>query len=338
MVDDTYEWNKTPPLALRPFKKKYNMTMGISTILPQDWFNIEWDHKKITDLKKRVVSKHEPYVLFNDEACDLAIHEYYEMVVKILLIKYPKYYKQIKKESGHLRWVHDTIRDEYLPDITTASQYTSRDLLRYLLVIVEEDFLLLLKDDPMDPEYKLKGGSWCLPSGFDPVDKFNNDILTIHLPVPYYQEKLKTSMNKYLSRVDPHKFVTRSNWTVQAHPQMFALATTKDYDHENHLKTEELDFNDVVLRVERQVVTKLPRLKAIVFTIKTYLTPLTQLKLEGNSSICEAIAGIDDRVGEYKRTDAWAPAVLEYMNNSSKPENIRFPDYDSEQPLADGNS
>lgn len=328
-VESSYDWSSTPPEPLRPFKKKYNMTMGISSILPQQWFNIERDHKKITDLKRRVVTKHEPYVLFNDDSCDSAIHEYYELVLKIILIKYPKYYQRIQKESE--TWVHDTIRDEYLP-FSNLSQYASRELLRYLLVLVEEDFLLLLKE-PNDIEYKLKGGSWCLPSGFDPVDKFNNDILTIHQPVPYYQEKLKTSMNKYFSRVEPHKFVTRSNWTVQAHPKMFALASTKEYDHENHLKAQELDFNDVALRVERQVVTKLPRLQAIVFTIKTYLTPLTQLKIEGNTAICEAIAGIDDNIGEYKRTDAWAPAVLEFMNSSDIPLSVRLPDYNSEEPL-----
>lgn len=74
------------------------------------------------------------------------------------------------------------------------------------------------------------------------------------------------------------------------------------------------------LRCERQTLYRLPKSRAIVFSIHTYRYPIRQLKEEGSGEdLAAAIEGIENgnvpQMAEYKKVPAWGEAVKEYLRN-----------------------
>lgn len=72
------------------------------------------------------------------------------------------------------------------------------------------------------------------------------------------------------------------------------------------------------MRVELQTLTRLPRTQAILFSFKTYLYPLRQVKEEGlGPELAEAVDGLSagnapGMVG-YKGRARWSRRVCEYL-------------------------
>jgi hypothetical protein len=82
------------------------------------------------------------------------------------------------------------------------------------------------------------------------------------------------------------------------------------------LERSDLDFDKVFLRVERQILTRLPRTNALLFTIRTYATPLSHVKAEGKGpELAEAIDGLPAALAHYKKAVEWGPAVKDYLRN-----------------------
>jgi len=54
------------------------------------------------------------------------------------------------------------------------------------------------------------------------------------------------------------------------------------------------------LRVERQTLRRLPRSGAIVFTIRVYMTPLTELGPDEAGRLASAIRGVREQEAAYR--------------------------------------
>lgn len=56
----------------------------------------------------------------------------------------------------------------------------------------------------------------CFPSGWLPKLKFGLPLAYVHMPqVPFFQEKLRVSMEKYFLKLKEENPVQRLNWTCQ---------------------------------------------------------------------------------------------------------------------------
>lgn len=70
--------------------------------------------------------------------------------------------------------------------------------------------------------------------------------------------------------------------------------------------------SDILIRRERQTFRRLPRTGAIVFGVKTYLTPLDELPMADLDNLATEMRSWPEHVGEYKGRDIWGAKVLEY--------------------------
>jgi hypothetical protein len=70
--------------------------------------------------------------------------------------------------------------------------------------------------------------------------------------------------------------------------------------------------SEILIRRERQTFRRLPRTGAIVFGVKTYLTPLDELPMDELENLAKEMSSWPDYVGEYKGRDVWGTKVLEY--------------------------
>lgn len=330
-VLDEFDWETEKPLKSYPFKdSEYKLTMGIRRIPPQDWLLIEDTYlDRIHEKTKIVTNSHPDYpkdkdlrrsTLFASPESAPAIREFYDVVVKFMCEKYPMYFT-IKEDK-----IWNSITEKSIP----ASAKNIQDpevLLDALTQTIEEDFIILQtdpskKDEEYGSEYYFKAGVFAFAAGFDPQEKFNQPLTLIHEPIPGYKSKLKTSMNRFFDRIMPGELVTRSNFSIQTHKKLYVDDANKGY----HLTQEELDRpipyelldfdKQVHYRSERQVLIKLPKTKAVVFTIRTYLHPLSQFKDDRETALrlIGALEKFPDEMARYKNIVQPRPAVLRYLS------------------------
>lgn len=329
-VSPDFEWDKVEPIKLYPFKDgDYKLTMGIKTITADDWLMIEPTYKLRIEAKRLIIrDQHPDYAERSDirestvfcasDGIDL-VREYYDVVVDYMCQKYPQYFVIDGDE------IHNKIMDCRIP--AKAGERDPEQLLEYLVDTIEEDFIILKKDPtqigkPNGDEYHFKAGVFAFAAGFNPSDRFNKPLLFIHHPIPGYEEKLKVLMNRFFTRLAPGNFVTRSNFSVQTHHKLFTDDQNKGHNLPKGYVQTPLDYDScdfdhgIHYRSERQVLTKLPKTDAIVFTIRTYLMPMSHFKYESpevRRRFAGQIRGIPDDIGQYKRSWEWGPPVIRYL-------------------------
>lgn len=72
---------------------------------------------------------------------------------------------------------------------------------------------------------------------------------------------------------------------------------------------------EIIIRRERQTFRRLPRTGAIVFGVKTYLTPINQLPVQELENLAKEMQSWPEYVSEYKGKDVWGAKVLEFYRN-----------------------
>lgn len=331
VAEPDYNWQTAGLCKHFPFKDaEFKLNMGITALPHQDYLVLDPTYKTKLENKKLILeNRHPAYpsdkdtrsstVFYTPEADD-AIREYYDYVVSYFVSKYPQYFKK----KGNI--VHNTIVNEYLPYQSEPSTHAEEYLI-HLTKIMEEDFIFMIKDPKRQheedgSEYFFKAGIFAFAAGFDPKDRFDTPLSFIHHPIPGYKDKLKIGMNKFFDRMVPYQCVMRGNYSVQTHDKFYVDDSNKGHNlaidvKQEPLKYEDLDFKKQVhYRSERQTLFKLPRLGAIIFTIRTFLTPMARIKEEPKDvrmRFVGAIKKFPEDIAHYKRAKEWGPAVVQYL-------------------------
>lgn len=331
-VESTFNWADKKPLRNYPFKnKEYKLTMGILTIKANDWLLLENTYLQRLNEKKMLISNTHPgypkdkdtrkSTLFSSPEAEPAIREFYDVVLKYVCDRYPMHFVY----DGEKSRVFNSITSESVP--AKAGDQSCEELMEILTRTIEEDFIIMIpdetkKNEPNGDEYHFKGGVFAFAAGFDPIDKINKPLSAIHEPIPAYDSKLKLSMNRFFNRLESGKFVSRSNFSIQAHDRLFVIDDNKGYHlTEEELKQaipyDELNFDSQVhYRSERQVLFRLPVSRAVVFTIRTYLHPLSEFKSQSKEvpeTLLGALQKFPDDMSKYKGLPKLIPAVSQYL-------------------------
>jgi len=305
-----FDWQNTEPLKLRPFKSKYHLTMGLTNSTISELVEIDRTYLTRIALRKQIIKDHHEIVLQADPSIKPAVDELYTWLMSNYLPARFSTMFTLKSTS-----ILNKVTSESIP-LTPPS-----DPLRALEVLggnIDDDFLLLLPSDDGDG-YTLKGFITCFPSGFNTKEKFGLKLRDIHGPVPGYKEKLEKSMDRFFDRLEVGKVVLRTNWAITTHDRLFAASGNHLYEGEE-VKEEDVDINNTYLRSERQMLHRLPKTKALVFSFKTYLYPLKEIKEEGlGDDLAQAIDGLKEgsvpAMHFYKRGVVWGEAVKEYLRS-----------------------
>jgi dimethylamine monooxygenase subunit A len=131
--------------------------------------------------------------------------------------------------------------------------------------VVQEELCVLVREDA----WRLRAACVCFPSRWDLATKIGTTLDDIHGPVPGYDEQLATPTTLFFDRLKPDRSFWRLNWTLLDSPDLFHPATARE------APTGELE--QWYFRVERQTLRSLSRTRAVVFTIRTYVTAAATL-------------------------------------------------------------
>lgn len=175
--------------------------------------------------------------------------------------------------AGRPEW---TVTPEVVTRPDGAALPQTLPTLPFLARVVQEDLLLLA---PGPEEYVLIAGALCFPSRWLLSEKMGRPLTEIHRVVPDYAEGLAARVNRLFAAMTPERPLMRINWGP--HP---TDALHQPWSKRWNAPELALD-RGFWLRTERQTLLRLPRSRAVVFGIKTTVTPFSDLTPEQRAAL-----------------------------------------------------
>lgn len=311
-----WDVNNTRPLPYRAFKHKYTITMGIRNMEWDSWIELDNEWMKYHQEKLRRVEEKgtEVYGTF-PEARDAAF-ELLDEFWAYLPARYPTLFQQL---------------DTGLKNLLTGEVFTFRrcnrdeikeDPMLMAAKMVQDDLAIMIEGE--DGNYVLKAGAIILPGFWRFKDKVGMPLNMIHTSgdVPKYQEKLQSGMTKFFVRLTCDKPVVRNNYFIQTDDELGWSSSIGDeksdvvgwYTAQPAVTPEQLYF-----RSERQSLRRLPKSGAVVFTIRTYFCPITEICKEPHipRRLLDGVESWSDDVREYRGYDKFKDVLLPYLEQQT---------------------
>ncbi|HSN03315.1 MAG TPA: DUF3445 domain-containing protein [Acidimicrobiales bacterium] len=131
--------------------------------------------------------------------------------------------------------------------------------------LVQEDLCVMQRGE----DWRLVAACVCFPSRWSLAEKIGTSLDAIHSPVPGYDTTLAAPTRGVFDRLEPERSFWRLNWTLLDRPELHQPGPVRVPGGSAP--------EDWFFRVERQTIRRLPRSRAVVFTIRNYVTALSTL-------------------------------------------------------------
>ncbi|RSM03306.1 hypothetical protein CEP52_007486 [Fusarium oligoseptatum] len=123
-------------------------------------------------------------------------------------------------------------------------------------------------------------------------------------------------MERFFRKLQVGKSVKRMNWVVQTHGDLINTSGNHIKEGDEFVADEEIDCSKAHLRIELQTLTRLPQTRFVLFSFKTYLYPLKDVKEEGSGpALADAIEGLKtgNAPGMFKAENSTLSLILERL-------------------------
>ena len=143
-----------------------------------------------------------------------------------------------------------------------------------------------------DTSYLFTAGVLCFPNRWKLPDKIGKTLIDTHAPVPDYAAAVGATVDRFLARLRPLRFYTRRNWGLASVPDLHLPESVAPVN-----PTTDTNF---FLRIETQGFLKLPQTEAVVFSIRTNVTPWADVPDEMRTAIIDAVRELSAPWKAYK--------------------------------------
>lgn len=250
----------------RPFRWPYHQTMSIYKLDLNHWLDMDKWYSRYIREKEIIFSENRQdccdWLPESKEACE----ELLETVVEHMLARYPACFK--KTSQG----IHNLITDE---QIDLRKPYKLHPL-QYIGKMAKEDFYVVQQRP--DGLHYMVAGAVPFPGGhFSVKEILGKHLDVIHSDVPYYETKLKPSMERWFGKLKCADPVERATWYMTWDHE---LVCSKIYDIQPGETMPQVPVEKFVVRVERQTLRRLPKTQAIIFTNHPLFYSVDEMKDE----------------------------------------------------------
>ncbi|KAI1100216.1 mannosyl transferase [Jackrogersella minutella] len=306
----------TKPLPYRPFRygPKYNVTMGLRSLKHADWIELDNHYPRYhADKAQRIKERGHKCCRTAPEAYPAAI-ELLEELVDYLPARYPSMYKRTAVGIDNL-WSGESF------DIT--KQPLPEDPMQICARLVQDDLAIMIERP--DSQYYLLAGAVLLAGFWRLEDKYGMVMSEIHTSgdVPQFKEKLEKGMMNFFRRLKPEELVARNNYFMQVDDSL-GWSWSIGSEDSPHVSWNTAEKNRAIehhyFRSERQSLRRLPKSGGIVFTIRTYFLPITEIVKEDYvpGRLASAVRSWGDDVSRYKGKERYGEVLLEYLDQKHK--------------------
>ncbi|KAH7384934.1 hypothetical protein BKA64DRAFT_153497 [Cadophora sp. MPI-SDFR-AT-0126] len=312
-------WNvhTTKPNAYRPFRHgPYHITMGLRNMNWDEWIELDNHYLKFhADKAKRIEERGSKCSYTDPIAFDGAV-ELLEEFCDYLPERYPSLYKKTPVGMDNLV-TGESFNIVERPLIEDPMQMAAR--------MTQDDLAIMFEKE--DGQYYLLAGSILLAGFWKLEDKLGMPLSEIHTSgnVPGYKTKLEKGMMNFFRRVQPNGPVQRNNYFIQVDDSLPWSSSIGDEDGaEGTVGWFTAEKNKAIshhyFRSERQSLRRLPRSGGVVFTIRTYFHPITEICEEPYvpGRLASAVRSWGDDVSRYKGKERYEEVLLEYLDRKHR--------------------
>ncbi len=173
--------------------------------------------------------------------------------------------------------------------------------------LVPDDLVLMVE---RDGRLLFGGGSVCFPNRWDLRSKLGRTMAEVHEPVARLNDQLEVPVDRFFERLRPERSYWRLGW---------GLLDTDDWftpiDGTAAPRRIDPAPGEMFLRVERETLRRFPRTNAVLFTIRTYVTPIDAAvtSSEERRGLAEALDAMPWDVRGYKDLSETASEIAAYL-------------------------
>ncbi len=286
---------------------KFRLTMGLIAMHLDDWIESDEKFGEELELKDRLFSERFEDVFQTRPNSRLAQQEVLHLLIEHMVRLYPDL---IRSHEGVLEVVpikrNYRVEDYKINPLNLAGR------------LVQEDLCLMA---PSEKGYTLEAASLCFPSRWRLADKMGKQLAAIHSPVPGFEERLSAPVNRFFDHLNVDRPVCRVNWSLVDDPTLYQPVRRKGYSEHSVIKAEDVG-EKIFIRCERQTLRRLPRSGWVLFTIKTYLDPISSLKSNAGAiaALAASVRGMPRETQMYKNITSFRSVLLSFLDKHQTPQ------------------
>jgi hypothetical protein len=181
-----------------------------------------------------------------------------------------------------------------------------------------EDLCIMVQDAPGKP-FRLGAAAVAFPTDWRIGEKIGRAVHQVHEPIHGYAEQLSSGVDKFMDGLQSFNIFGRTNAFVVASDDLRYMPATAPAERFAHVTAANAG-ETLYVRCEREALRRLPKSRAIVFTIGIYRCPLGQLSDAAVARIAQSLEGFEE--GELERRSAphYAAALAAYAAQRVRPE------------------
>jgi hypothetical protein len=263
----------------------FRWRLGVRPLDVHDWIERGPDADEIIAGKARLNSEHPDTVLAVLDDVEPEAIEVSTALMEHLRGRWPERYG-------------DSVLDPKLHPLDAAAR------------LVPEDLVLMVE---RNGELVFGGGSVCSPNRWDLRSKLGLTMAAVHAPVAQLNEQLETPIDRFFDRLTPERSFWRLGWGLIDSAALYApvdgTAAPRPIDPAPYQH---------VLRVERETLRRFPETNCVLFTIRTYVTAITEVTGDQivASKLADAVAAMPEDVLMYKDLETTGTEIVEELRRS----------------------
>jgi hypothetical protein len=267
----------------------FRWRLGVRPLDLHDWIELGPDADAAVAAKPRLMMQH-PDTVFAvlDDRVTGESQEVGDALVEHLRRRWPERYG-------------DVMLDPDLHPLDAAARLVPEDL----VLLVERDGALVFG-----------GGSVCFPNRWDLRSKLGLSMAGVHAPVDRLNDQLEAPIDGFFDRLTPERSFWRLGWGVLDTADWY---TPVDGTARHRPVAPAPDQH--YLRVERETLRRFARTGCVLFTIRTYVTPILAAcsTPEVSARLASALESLPTDVRDYKDLASTADELVDLLVRVSDP-------------------
>ena len=280
---------------------------------------LDIDEHYLSEMRERgLVLEENPKRCIAMPHMDLACWDMIDRCMTSMAVDYPDWFK-LEKDGDQWHWQNLLLN---IDDRFTFGDSSTLPMppMEYMGRQVQGDIALL---DQREGDLFLDAGIVTCPADWSLAFDAGMSFSEWHGPVPMAHEMgVFDRALKYLCAIQVDRPVRRLNWTLTINARMDTSPETyPNWGHERTSVTPENVGEKVHLRVELQMLDRMPRSNALMFSIRTYLISFEDLCTNPDWArrMHRVMKTLPEPLIEYKGLSRYHPLLVEWLSQYDVP-------------------